>query len=237
MTLEGRWALVTGASRGIGEAVARALAGVGARVALAARSANALSALSAELGAGHLAVAGDLTVARDVDVLAERVTLWCGGAPDILVNGAGIFPLASVHELDPDDFLRTLDVNLAAPLRVIRAFLPAMRARRRGDVVTIGSVADRHASSGNAAYSASKYGVRALHEVLRAETRGTGVRASLVSPGPVDTAIWSPHESSLGGALPWRQDMLVAADVARAVLYVVTQSPEVTVEELRLSRS
>ena len=237
MTLEGRWALVTGASRGIGEAVARALALSGARVALAARSATRLSELARELGAGHLAVAGDLTVARDVDALADRVATWCGSAPDILVNGAGIFPLASVHDLDPDDFLRTLDLNLAAPFRVLRAFLPAMRARRQGDVVTIGSVADRHASPGNAAYSASKYGARALHEVLRAETRGTGVRASLVSPGPVDTAIWSPHESSLGGALPRREDMLAAADVARAVLYVVTQPRDVTVEELRLSRS
>ena len=237
MTLEGRWALVTGASRGIGEAVARALALSGAHGALAARSAPQLSGLARPLGAGHLAVAGDLTVARDVDALADRVTKWCGGAPDILVNGAGIFPLASVHDMDPDDFQRALDLNLAAPFRVLRAFLPAMRARRQGDVVTIGSVADRHASPGNAAYSASKHGARALHEVLRAETRGTGVRASLVSPGPVDTAIWSPHESLLGTALPRRQDMLAAADVARAVLYIVTQPRDVTVEELRLSRS
>lgn len=235
MTLAGRTALVTGASRGIGEAVARALAAEGARVALTARSSGTLDALVRELGAGHFAIAADLTVDRDVAALAARVSEWAGGAPDILVSNAGIFPRAAAHEQDPDEFARTLDLNLTAPFRVLRAFLAQMRARRRGDIVTLGSVADRHAWPENAAYSASKFGARALHEVLRAETRGTGVRATLVAPGPVDTAIWNPHEKVLGTSLPRRETMLRADDVARAVLFAVSQPAHVDIEELRLS--
>jgi NADP-dependent 3-hydroxy acid dehydrogenase YdfG len=233
--LAARTALVTGASRGIGAAVARALAAQGARVALAARSADALSALARELGPGHLAVTADLTVSRDIAALAARVTEWAPGAPDILVNNAGIFPRAAAHEQDPDDFARTLELNLAAPFRVLRAFLPRMLSRRRGDVVTLGSVADRHAYAENAAYSASKFGARGLHEVLRAETRGTGVRATLIAPGPVDTAIWAAYEPALGKTLMARGSMLRPDDVARAVLFAVSQPPHVDIEELRLS--
>lgn len=235
MTLAGRSALVTGASRGIGEAVARALAAAGARVALAARSAEALATLARDLGAPHLAVVADITVPADVAALAARVTAWAGGAPDILVGSAGAFPRAPLHEQDPDEFARALALNATAPFRVLRAFLPAMREARRGDVVTIGSVADRHAYPGNAAYSAGKFGNRATHEVLRAETRGTGVRAILIAPGPVDTAIWDPHEDSLGRTLPPRDRMLRVDDVARAVVFAVAQPRHVDVEELRLS--
>jgi NADP-dependent 3-hydroxy acid dehydrogenase YdfG len=235
VTLAGRSALVTGASRGIGEAVARALASAGARVALAARSADTLAALARDLGPSHLAVAADLTVPSDVAALAERVTAWAGAAPDILVNSAGVFPRSTVHEQDPEAFARALDINLTAPFRVLRAFLPEMRACRRGHIVTIGSVADRHAYPENAAYSAGKFGARAVHQVLRAETRGTGVRATLISPGPVDTAIWNLHERSLGRSLPRRSDMLRADDVARAVVFALSQPAHVDVEELRLS--
>jgi NADP-dependent 3-hydroxy acid dehydrogenase YdfG len=112
-----------------------------------------------------------------------------------------------------------------------------MRRRHSGDVVTIGSVADRTAFTGNAAYSASKFGIRAVHEVLRAETRGSGVRAILVSPGPVDTEIWDPLADQLGGRFPERTAMLTAADVARAIVFTVSQPAHVDIDELRLTRS
>lgn len=233
--LEGRFALVTGASRGIGAATARALADAGARVALVARGAEALHRVERTLGVGHLAVVADCTRAADVARLANEVTAWAGGAPDILVNNAGIYPRAKLHEQDPDEFAATLDVNLAAPFRVLHAFLPAMRARRRGHVVSIGTVADRSIWPMNGAYSASKYGLRALHEVLYAESRGTGVRATLISPGAVDTEIWDAHEAELGKTLAKRESMLKPEDVARAVLYAVSQPPHMSVYELRLS--
>jgi len=235
MPLAGRSALITGASRGIGAAVARQLAGAGARLALVARPADALHALAQELGAGHLAVAADCTRAADVARVAEAVTTWAGGAPDILVNNAGVYPRAKLHEQDPEEFAATLELNLAAPFRVLRAFLSAMRERGSGHIVTIGTVADRNIWPMNGAYSASKYGLRALHEVLYAEARGSGVQATLIAPGAVDTDIWQSHEAELGKTLSPRHRMLRPDDVARAVLYAVTQPPHMTVHELRLS--
>jgi len=235
--LAGRTALITGASRGIGAATARTLAAAGARLALVARGEEPLRALAAELGAGHLAVAADCTRAADVARMAGAVTVWAGGPPDILVNNAGIYPRARLADQDPEEFAATLDLNVTAPFRVLHAFLAAMRARGSGHVVSIGTVADRYIWPMNGAYSASKYGLRALHEVLYAESRGSGVRATLIAPGAVDTDLWQAHENELGKTLAPRAAMLRPDDVARAVLYAVSQPPHMTVHELRLSPS
>ena len=98
-------------------------------------------------------------------------------------------------------------------------------------------MADRVAFPENGAYAATKFGARAMHEVLRAETRGTGVRAILVSPGAVDTDIWSPLESQLGKRFPAREAMISADDVARAIAFALTQPRHVDIDELRLTRS
>ncbi len=235
--LAGRRAVVTGASRGIGLAIAHALAGAGADVALVARSAGRLAEEAARIGGHAFAapcdVADPAAVARVAGELADR---WPGGA-DLLVNNAGVFSLAPVHDTAPDDFRRALDTNLVAPFLFVRALLPAMLARRAGHVVTIGSIADRATFPENGAYAASKYGARALHEVLRAELRGTGVRASLVSPGPTDTPLWDPHDPDGRPGFTPRARMLPADAVAAAVLWVVAQPPAVNVDELRLSAS
>ncbi len=235
--LAGRTALITGASRGIGAATARALAGAGARLALVARHQEPLRALATALGDGHLVVAADCTKSADVARMTAEVTAWASGAPDMLINNAGIYPRAKLVDQDPDDFAATLEVNLAAPFRVLHAFLAAMRERGSGHVVSIGTVADRNIWPLNGAYSASKYGLRALHEVLYAEARGSGVRATLIAPGAVDTDLWQPHEAELGKTLARRDAMLRPDDVARAVLYAVSQPPHMTVHELRLSPS
>ena len=147
LSLAGRSALVTGASRGIGRAIAGALAGAGARVFLVARSAPALESAVTAIGNGAVAMACDLCDGDAVAQMTAQVAAASDGAPDILVNNAGLFPLAALDVMAPTDFERTLDVNLVAPFRVLRAFLPAMRARGRGHVVTIGSVADRSVAS------------------------------------------------------------------------------------------
>jgi NADP-dependent 3-hydroxy acid dehydrogenase YdfG len=128
-------------------------------------------------------------------------------------------------------------VNLVAPFRFARAFLEAMRSRRSGHLVTIGSIADRVTYAGNSAYAAGKHGARALHQVLREETRGSGVRATLVSPGPVDTPLWDPLDPDSRPDLPPRSAMLSPEDVADAVLWALTRPPRANVDELRLSRS
>lgn len=233
--LAGKSALVTGASKGIGAETARALAAAGARVAMVARSADALASLAKELGPASLAVTADLADAADAERAIAAVRAWASGAPDIVVNNVGAFAQGRVEKQSPEGFAGTLRVNLEANFRVTHAFVAEMRTRGHGDVVSIGSVADKTPYPGNAAYSASKYGLRAVHEVLRAETRGTGVRAILISPGPVDTDIWNPVEAKLGDTLPARSAMMHAEDVAAAILFTVSQPPHVTVEELRLS--
>ena len=236
--LNGRWAVVTGASRGIGAQVARRLVLDGARVAAVARSVDALESLARELGADEIApVPCDLSDFSAIDRASRRIAELAEGAPDIIVNNAGAFTIAPAHETSVDLFRRTLETNLVAPFAFVRAFLPAMLARGSGHLVTIGSIADRAIFSGNAAYAASKHGVRALHEVLRAELRGTGVRASLVSPGPVDTELWDEIDPDNKPGFTPRDQMLTPIDVASAVHWVVMTPPTVNVDELRLSRS
>jgi NADP-dependent 3-hydroxy acid dehydrogenase YdfG len=235
--LAGRTALVTGASRGIGLSCARALAGAGARVAMLARSEHALRAASGEIGPQAVPIVADVAQPEAVSRAARSVADAFGDAPDIIVNNAGLFILAPLEATSPEEFARTLRTNLVAPFTIVHAFLPRMRARRSGHLVTIGSVADRNALPENAAYAASKFGLRALHEVLRAELRGSGIRASLVSPGPVDTPLWDPVDPDRRPGFTPRRSMLSADAVADAVLYVLTQPSDANVDELRLSRS
>ena len=233
--LAGRWAVVTGASRGIGAEVARRLLADGARVALVARSRDALTTLAQELDAEPIVC--DVADPAQVERAAERIGVLAGGAPDIVVNNAGVFSIGAAHKTSVELFRRTLEVNLVAPFALVRAFLPGMLARGSGHIVTLGSVADRNIFPGNAAYSASKYGLRALHEVLRAELRGRGVRTTLVSPGPVDTELWDPIDPDNRAGFTPRAQMLTPADVADAVRWVVLAPTTVNVDELRLSYS
>lgn len=236
--LAGRSALVTGASRGIGAATARALATAGARVALVARREAPLRALAVQIGGDAIVLPCDLTDTAAAERMAEQAIALLGDAPDILVSNAGIFELAPLAEMPLDLFERTVRTNLVAPFVLLRSFVRRMRERGTGAVVTIGSIADRIVFPENGAYSAAKYGARAMHEVLRAETRGSGVRATLVSPGPVNTPLWDAVlAEGAGRQLPTRDVMLDPAAVADAVLYVLTRDPAVNIDELRLSHA
>ena len=223
--LKGKTALVTGASRGIGLAVARTLAQAGAWVGMVARTEAALVQAAREVG-GH-PIPADVTSPGAVHGLTGYVTELLGDTPDILVNSAGAFSLAPLAETDPDDFERQVAVNLRGPFLLIRAFLPLMLARGAGHVVNVGSVAGRVAFPGNAAYGASKFGLRGLHEVLAQEIRGTGVRATLVEPAATDTPLWDPLDPDAREDLPSRAQMLSPDDVARVVLFAVSQPPGV----------
>ncbi len=235
--LAGRTALVTGASRGIGLACARALAAAGVRVAMLARSEEALRSAAREIGLQALPIVCDVSRPDSAHAAVQEVETAFSGAPDIIVNNAGLFTLAPLESTSPADFARTVDTNLLAPFTILRAFLPAMRARQSGHIVTVGSIADRAALPENAAYAASKFGLRGLHEVVRAELRSSGIRASLVSPGPVDTPLWDEVDPDRRPGFTPRAMMLSPEAVADAVMYVLSQPPEVNVDELRLSRS
>lgn len=233
----GRSAVVTGASRGIGFAVAAALTAAGVRTWMVARRADALHDAARRLGNNAFTRPCDLTDGEEVSRAASEIEEALGAAPDILVNNAGLFPLVSIEATSPEVFGDTMQVNVVAPFRFVRAFVGGMRARGHGHIVTIGSVADRYTFPENGAYAASKTAQRAFHEVLRQELRGSGVRASLISPGPTDTEIWDPVDPDNREGFPPRSLMLRGADVADAVLWAITRPTHVNIDELRLGHS
>lgn len=232
----GQLAVVTGASRGIGLATARALAKGGAKVVVVARARETLEAAAKSIGASAVAIPCDLAEREAVDRAIATIRDE-HGAPQIVVNNAGIFRIAPVEDTPTEDFERALQVNLLAPFTFIRAFVAIMKARRTGHIVTIGSIADRAIFPGNSAYAASKFGARAMHEVLRAELKGSGVRATLVSPGPVNTELWNPVDPDNTPGFTKRADMLSPDAVAAAVEFALTRPADVNIDELRLSRT
>jgi NADP-dependent 3-hydroxy acid dehydrogenase YdfG len=236
-SLSGRAAVVTGASRGIGAGIAEALAAEGVQVFMLARNEAKLKERSALLN-GSIPIVCDVTKPESVEKAARRIESELKGAPDILVNNAGIFGVSTVEETSADFFIETINTNLVGPFLLVRSFLGKMIKRKTGHVITIGSVADRTIYTGNAAYSAAKFGVRAVHEVLRAELRGTGVRATLVSPAATDTEIWDTVTVTDPAGKPHsKRPMLDSDDVVRAVMFALTQPERVNIDELRLSHS
>lgn len=208
----GQHAVVTGASAGIGEAIARELARRGMRVTLVARREDALERLAAELGDGARALAVDLT--RDpADWLARARELH--GPVDLLVNNAGVQVIAPSEAVDVTAGERSLLLNLQVPLRLTRAVLPAMLARGRGAIVNVASMAALAPTPGMTYYNASKAGLAGASEALRGELRGRGVNVVTVYPGIIETdmarAGLAAYERSPGLSLQPRGDAAVLA--------------------------
>ena len=225
--LTGRIALVTGASRGIGRAVSDELRAAGAHVVRLARS---LSDGSSERQTDFRC---DVSDAGQVDRVVAKVLKELR-APDIVVNNAGIFFIKSLEETTVQDFAQAIAVNLMGPFLVARALLPHLVKRGSGHLVTIGSIADHVGFTGSTAYGATKFGVRGMHESIVAELAKTGVRTTLISPGPVDTDIWDPIDPDSKAGFTKRKDMLRAEDVAEAVVFAVTRPARTAITEIRL---
>ena len=225
--LEGRLALVTGASRGIGAQTAAVLARSGARVVRVARS------LEPGRRDGFEDHPCDMADPAAVADLAATV-LASLGAPDIVVSIAGVFERMAFEQASTEALQRHLAVNLVGPFVLARGLLPAMHARGSGLHISLGSVADHTGFTQNSVYSATKYGLRGLHESLSAEYRGSGVRFTLVSPGPTDTAVWDTATPESLADIRDRSTMLRAADVAEAIHFVATRPPHVIIDWLRM---
>ncbi|HKW94000.1 MAG TPA: SDR family oxidoreductase [Methylomirabilota bacterium] len=231
MRLAGQVALVTGAGRGIGRAVATALAREGATVALIARSVGELEAVAREItqgGGRALVVPADVRQENSVEAMARRVLAECQQL-DVLVNAAGLATFAPVTDSKLDDWDQMLAVNLRGALLCCRAVLPAMTARRRGTIINVGSVVTSRALTGSAGYTASKYALLGFSRVLAEETRGHGVRVGVLSAGATDTPLWD----AMPGA-PARERMLKPDQVAEAALLMAALGPNASLEELTL---
>src|SRR6201996_8658361 len=179
-------AVITGASSGIGEATARALAASGYRLALLARRADRIEALAGELGPGAIAITADVTDRDSVIKAAVRVKTELGGT-DVLVNNAGIMLLAPFTGEGHDDHRRMIEANLLGAITVTEVFLDQL-VDGGGDLVNLSSVAGRTARPGNAVYAATKWGLGGWSEALRQELQ-PGVRVMLIEPGAVATEL------------------------------------------------
>ena len=235
VNLAGSPVLITGATGGIGRAVAERLAEHGARLHVLSRSPAALADLASSSGGRAWSV--DLSDDAEVWAALDELTEWLAGPPHAVVNAAGAFDLEPLASTSIEVFDRNLEVNLRGPFLVIRALLPAMLARGRGRIVNVGSVAGRQALPGNAAYAASKFGLRGLHEVLVLELKGTGVSATLVEPSATDTGLWDALGPEAREGLPSRSAMLPPGAVADAVLFALTRPAEVALPLIQIARS
>jgi NADP-dependent 3-hydroxy acid dehydrogenase YdfG len=229
---ETRTAVVTGASSGIGEATARALAAEGFRVVCAARRADRIEALAKEIDG--MAVACDVTSPESVRGLAEAV----GDTLHVLVNNAGgAFGSEPVESSDPDDWRAMFEVNVIGLLQVTQALLPALRASGDAVIVNMGSTAGRIAYEGGGGYTAAKHGTQVVTETLRLELVGEPIRISEVAPGMVRTDEFAlvrfdgdrEKAEAVYAGVP---NPLVAEDIADAVAWIATRPSHVNIDEL-----
>ncbi|MGF1471974.1 MAG: SDR family oxidoreductase [Rubrobacteraceae bacterium] len=233
MTLTGKTAIVTGASDGIGEAVARRLAERGCNVALAARRKERLEELAAELGNHTLPIPTDVTDPADCAALVARTTEHFGSL-DILINNAGLSLYGSVVDGDPEDWRALFDVNVLGVLYTTRAAVRILLEKEAGDIVFVSSISGRRVPRPDSTvYAATKHAVNAIAEGLRMDLTGKGVRSIVVEPGVVRTKLpENLHPSAEEFYAEKEYAPLEAEDVASAVLYALEQPPRVSTNEI-----
>ncbi len=228
MRISGSTVLLTGASGGLGHAIARALAGSGASLVLTGRRTDVLQPLAAELDARSLAV--DLAVPAEIDRLLSEA-----GEVDVLVANAALPASGTLESFTVEEIDRALDVNLRAPIVLARALVPPMVARGSGHLLFMSSLAGKAATPGTSLYNASKYGLRGFASALRADLRATGVGVSAVFPGFIREA---GMFADAGAKLPPGVGTRSPEDVANAVLQAIERDrAEVDVAPLSLRAS
>ncbi len=238
--LDGTVALVTGASSGIGEATAVALAAEGARVALVARRRERLEALAERLGGDPIVIEADVTDAAQAKAAVARV-VEVAGRLDIVINNAGVMLLGTAVDAPYEEWERMVAVNVDGVLAVTHAALPHLLEaaetadRRVSDVVTISSTAGRIARAGSGVYNLTKFGVGAFSEALRQEVTQRHVRVGLVEPGATVSELRDHLRPELREAQAKRfetMEPLQATDIAEAVVYMVTRDRRQAVNEM-----
>jgi len=224
-SITGKTAIVTGAGRGIGRAIAVELARAGARVSLAARSRSQLEETANIIGSAASVFPTDVRDRGQVESLIEQTSSALGPV-DILVNSAGLGIFGKVVDFTDADFATLIDTNLRGTFYTCRAVLPSMINRKSGHIINIASIAGKVGSATRAIYCASKFGVVGFTESLAEEVREYGIRASIICPGSTDTG-FSPGKQGKAHA-----KMLRPEDVAYAVRMIVTQEPNSFISEI-----
>jgi len=234
--LDGRVAVVTGASSGIGEATVRALSAAGASVALGARRADRLQAIAESLEGPSLVREVDVSDEEQARALIQAAHDELGGL-HVLVNNAGVMLLGGVAGADTGEWRRMIDVNLLGLLYCTHAALPLMEAGGGGDIVNVSSVAGRRADAGAAVYNMTKFGVHAFSEALRQKALRGGIRVTTVAPGFVETELQGHNTNPLVRRATERAretigEVLKAEDIADEIVHTVTRPPHVCVNEV-----
>jgi ribitol 2-dehydrogenase len=231
MTLEGKVGLVTGASSGIGLAIAREVHRLGATVVIAARSRERLDEAVASVGERCTTVVADVTQAQDVERLVGGTIVAHGGI-DVLVANAGVYVGGDIWESDPDALDQLLRTNVNGVVRTVRAALPHMIERGSGDVVVTSSVSGHQAIYWEPVYSASKHALQAFVHGVRRQLLSTGVRMGAIAPGVVLNELWGVSDSAEIEDKVGRAEGIRSEDVADAVGYMLTRPPHVNIRDL-----
>jgi len=231
--LSGKVAVVTGASSGIGLAIARALAESGAILVVAARSTEKLEQAARDLGGAATAIPTDVTSTTEVDHLVDKA-MKLHGHLDIMIANAGVYVGGDFVENDVTQLLQLIDTNVGGIVRTIHAALKYMIAAGAGDIVVTSSVSGHQAIHWEPVYSASKHAVQALTHTLRRQLIGTGVRIGAVAPGVVLNDLWQVTDAAAVADGVAAGTGLTSGDVADAVLYMLTRPRHLNIRDLVL---
>jgi NADP-dependent 3-hydroxy acid dehydrogenase YdfG len=233
--IAGKVVVITGASSGLGAEAARHLVRAGAKVALGARRLDRLQALARELGAGNAtAFQVDVTDRARVQAFVEHA-IQTFGRIDVMINNAGLMPLAPLELLRLDEWDRCIDVNIKGVLWGIAAALPHFKQQQGGQFINVSSVAGHKVLEGGAIYSATKYAVRVISESLRQEVKPYNIRTTVISPGAVATelpaSVTAPGVKEAVADL-YRGIAIPADSFGRCVVFAISQPADVDVNEI-----
>ncbi|CAN7552714.1 SDR family oxidoreductase [Mesorhizobium sp. LjNodule214] len=230
-SIRGKVAIVTGASSGIGRAIARLFAAEGARLALAARSTDKLEKLAGEIGPAPLILSIDLAQPVEVERMVAE-TLAHFGRVDVLMANAGVYIPGEAAEGDPSAWDNLLAVNVSSVFRSVRAVLPGMIAQGSGDIIVTSSIAGHQALRGEPVYSASKHAVQTFVHTVRRQVAPHNIRIGAVAPGTVLNELWGVTDPAEVDRRAGLREGLRSEDVAEACLWVLTRPPNVTIRDL-----
>jgi ribitol 2-dehydrogenase len=230
-SISGKVVVVTGASSGIGRAIAQLFAAQGAQLVLAARSVDRLKKAADEIGGSPLTIAVDLARPADVErMIAESIDHF--GRVDVLMANAGVYSSENLSEGDPDAWDNMIAVNVNSVFRSVHAVLPTMISQRSGDIIVTSSIAGHQAMRSEPVYSATKHALQAFVHGVRRQIAPHNIRIGSIAPGTVLNELWGVTDPSEVDRRARLREGLRSEDVAEACLWMLTRPPNVTIRDL-----